>query len=164
DLHTAMEILTDSGTAPVLDGGSGLAPFLRKAARDDFGRALVFVPPVGGFWLERVRRVAADRAAMGAPLDCFVCVDGISDRKGEGPFRRLLFAPPQTTPVGWRRPDVPRGKLEEVMDSLSRAGARVFVVDRTTGTSTGAESLPRSVPKRWRFSSRPPAPAVEGAP
>lgn len=131
----AEELFARSGNAPLAQGGEGLATFLARAAsetgRGAAARAVVFVPPRPGAWLDRV--VAAARAARaqgGAPsgLEILVCTDGVVDPPPRSWWQRLLTAPP---PLDAAR--AAQRELSAVTTALGAAHVPVALVDRAAG-------------------------------
>lgn len=120
----ALELIVQSARTTPSESGAGLGPFLHNLEGNS-RRAVVFVPPVPGPWLERVLAVCGPQAAGGAQIDFVVCTDGIAS---PAPQRAgLLFRPLDTT----QRAADPEA-LGEVLRRLSGAGS-LKVLDRTTG-------------------------------
>ncbi len=125
----AVELLVRSAGTPVDAGGSGLQKFMAQAVPGGTARALVFVPPKDGPWLDRV--LTACRGAGPAPMEFIVCTDGVSPPRRRNPISRLFFSDPEPPPSA--NPPADPAELAVVMQKLGRAGARVVVVDRTQG-------------------------------
>lgn len=135
----AEELFAKSGNAELDRGGEGLSAFLARAAgesgRGAAARAVVFVPPRPGPWIERV--VAAARAARpsaGAPsnLEILVCTDGVATEPPRSWWSRLLTAPPPFDEARAAQRD-----LSAVTTALGAAHVPVSLVDRAAGKVFG---------------------------
>jgi uncharacterized protein (DUF58 family) len=120
DKAHAMRLILRSAACDSPHGGHGLGRFL-ATLDGPTRRAVVFVPPVPGPWIEQV--VACQRALGAGALDLVVCVDGIGK--------------PDSVQRWWTRRSPPREgacpeALAEVLRRLSGAG-RLAVLDRATG-------------------------------
>lgn len=136
----ALEALAKSKTAKPDEAGQGLAAFMRRAAKDGGGRAVVFVPAKPGPWLDGVIAAAKEipRDAGGhAPLEFVVCMDGVrgaknakkpSSRLAASRWARLALADPEEGPETVARED-----LQKVVSALGTLRAKVLVVDRQDG-------------------------------
>ncbi|MDW8363933.1 MAG: DUF58 domain-containing protein [Myxococcales bacterium] len=138
DRARALELLCKSGEVDEAAGGSGLADFLRKAAPGGTTRAVLFVPPRPGPWLERV--AAALRGAGRVAVDAVVCCDGIEAPPGKGLWRKLAYGRRRVGSGALGKP-VAAAELAAVVQALVAARARVIVVDRTEGRAYSQASL-----------------------
>ncbi len=128
----ALDVLARSGGARPEERGAGLGRFL-EATSSTGGRAMVFVPPRKGPWVERVLSAVRARArtASGAamPVELVVCTDGIVRSPRPGRLSRLAL---RATDRG----DAAVAHAEEVRALLRILGAarvRVVLVDRRAG-------------------------------
>ena len=137
--EAALEALAKSKTAAPDAAGQGLAEFMRRAAKNGGGRAVVFVPAKPGPWLDGVIRAAKEipRDAGGqAPLEFVVCMDGVRPSPGGGAqkkkaasrWARLALTDPDAGPD-----TVAREELQTVVRALGSLRAKVLVVDRRDG-------------------------------
>ncbi len=130
----AIEILARSARA---ENTGALAAFL---ARIDRGRtptrAVVFVPPRPGPWMQRV--IAASRADAGhrPPFDFVVCTDGVRRAR-----KRPLWARAAIDAGTDVDPGANAEELAEVVAALGATGARVLVVDRPGGRVFSSHEL-----------------------
>lgn len=131
---SADELFARSGNATPDQGGEGLAAFLARASAENgraSSRAVVFVPPRPGPWLERVIAAArAARPAGGAPpgMEILVCTDGVANEPPRPWWSRLLTAPPPFDAARAAQRD-----LSAVTTALSAAHVPVALVDRAAG-------------------------------
>lgn len=139
-VEAALDAIVRSASVPEAQGAAGLAAFLQVDG--PIGRkAIVFVPARPGPWVERV--VAASRiTGPTAPLDLVVCTDGVVTPRARW-LDRLLRTDPPLDPS----PAVPAsaGELRQVLRALTKANARVVVVDRQAGKVFGDAHLDRIV-------------------
>ncbi len=131
----AEELFARSGNAEVERGGEGLATFLARAAgesgRGSAARAVVFVPPRPGAWVERVVAAArAARTAAGAPsnLEILVCTDGVAAEAPRSWWQRVFTAPPPFDAARAAQRD-----LSAVTAALGAAHVPVALIDRAAG-------------------------------
>ena len=130
----AEELFARSGNCDVERGGEGLATFLARAAAENgrgSTRAVVFVPPRPGAWIDRV--IAAARAARpsaGSPsnLEILVCTDGVANEPPRSLWARLFTAPPPFDAARAAQRD-----LSAVTTALGAAHVPVALVDRAAG-------------------------------
>ena len=127
----ALDLIVRSGGAGSAGGGAGLQRFLNAVSGSGVRRAVVFVPPRPGPWLERVKSVALAGAAD--RMEFVVCTDGFSRQRRSG-LSRLLLRP------GEEDDRADSEALRDVLKSLSPAGS-VMVVDRAAGKVFPAEQL-----------------------
>lgn len=139
-VEAGIDLIVRSAAVPPEDGGAGLAGFLQTDG--PLGRkAIVFVPARPGPWIDRV--VAASRVGgPSAALDVIVCTDGVFHPRSRW-LDRLLRVDPPPDPS----PAVPASapELAAVLKALSRANARVTVVDRQAGKVFGEGHLQKLV-------------------
>lgn len=132
----ALDLLARSASCPPDQRGLGLGPFLKRASQGARSRAVVFVPPRPGPWIERVLSAVrthtgrASGSASPAPVEFVVCTDGVARDAPRGILARLVFAP-SGTPAPAR---TPARELAAVIRALGAARARVVVVDRLKGS------------------------------
>jgi hypothetical protein len=141
----ALELLARSGSTSQalrgaslgVEGASGLAAFLRRAAPGPATRALVFVPAFDGPW--RTQLLAAARSRSRSGLHVVVCTDGLDRTKTRSFVKRLAFGSP-------RHRDKPKlHEVEALVRALAQAGADVVLVDRARGrVYAGATVLARA--------------------
>lgn len=123
----ALDVVVRSGvTASAY--GEGLGPFLQ--ASRGMRRAMVFTPARPGPWLDSAVAACAQWANGEGVVDFVVCTDGVDRSAGPGRLGRALFSAAEAAP-GPKA--VTAKELDTVVKTLGRAGARVIVVDRTTG-------------------------------
>ena len=110
------------------EAGSGLASFVQLAEKEGPAAILVFVPAMMGTWMGAVQQVAKARPGrvrfvVGVDVD----VDVETDVQTESRWRRWLW-----------KPKVIRDTAKDfarVVDTLSKLGAELSVIDRVTGRS-----------------------------
>ena len=130
----ALEALARSATADPETSGAGLASFVKRAAADGAGRAIVFVPGRPGPWLDGVVKAAGQMAPDSTgrvPLEFVVCTDGVQ-RAARAPWLKkiaLREREEDATPEGL----VASEELARVVATLGKLRARVLVVDRRDG-------------------------------
>lgn len=136
----ALDLLARSASSSPEQQGAGLEPFLRRTSQGGAARAVVFVPGRPGPWLERVLLAIHARpsvgpagAALRAPVELVVGIDGLEPEPPRSFLRRLLYA--RAEPTGPTR--TPARDLAEVMSALTKTRARVTVVDRASGRVFG---------------------------
>jgi len=110
------------------EGGLGLERFLREADRFGSARAVLFVPPRPGPWIDRVVAVAARRPGG---VEAVVGTDGVLRRGLGGTLSRLLLR------AGRRGLSPTARELDEVLTRLARGRVAALLVDRTTGRVFG---------------------------
>ena len=93
-------------------------------------RAMVFTPARPGPWLDNALAACSLWADGEGVVDFVVCTDGVDRSPGPGRLGRALFTAAEVAP-GPKA--VTAKELDTVVKALGRAGARVIVVDRTTG-------------------------------
>jgi hypothetical protein len=121
----AMERIIRSAEVPMGEGARGLAAFFASTG-PDYRRAVLFVPPRPGPWLEGVK------AAMGGggippQLDFVICTDGIA-APAKTPLLAPLPTPDPTRPLCTAPQD-----LRKVLTELGKCSSTILVVDRRTG-------------------------------
>lgn len=132
----AMELILRSAQLGAEASGAGLQQFLDAPEVGASRRAMVFVPPRPGPWLDRVLATAA-----GGRVEYFVCVDGVQRRKRQllgGGLERLLLRPGKKPPehsTDW-------AALQSVLKTLGQSG-HVMIVDRALGAVYPASQLQR---------------------
>ncbi|MEZ4301859.1 MAG: DUF58 domain-containing protein [Polyangiaceae bacterium] len=130
----AEELFARSGNAPLDDGGKDLTAFLARAGSESgpgTARAVVFVPPRPGPWMERVISAArAQKASPGspAPMEILVCTDGVSKEPPRSWWSRIFTAPPPFDAARAAQRD-----LTAVTSALSAAHVPIALVDRAAG-------------------------------
>lgn len=122
----AMELIVQSAQTPTERGGEGLGRFL-SSLQGPSRRAVVFVPPVPGPWLERVLASCGPEHLGGAQLDFVVCTDGIASPAKRGAGWLLATEPAEDGPVS-----ADPVALGTVLRRLAGAG-RLMVLDRQSG-------------------------------
>ena len=132
----AEELFARSGNADPDRGGEALSAFLGRASAENGGRgtatrAVLFVPPRPGAWMERV--VAAARASRGqgggpGNLEILVCTDGVANEPPRSFWSRLFTAPPPFDAARAAQRD-----LSAVTAALGAAHVPVALVDRAAG-------------------------------
>lgn len=125
DAREALDLLTRSANSGEASGGSGLANFLARAARSGEQRAVVFVPPRRGPWLDRVLNAFDGRRGV---MEFVVCIDGASDKKERSGWRRWVLGAEHDAQAqdDW-------SEVLEVVRALQGPRARVLVIDRRKG-------------------------------
>lgn len=135
DPVAALHVLVASAATPPGGSGAGLQGFLDEVATGDVRRAVIFVPPRPGPWVERV--VAAARSTR-SRVDVLVCVDGVEPARRLRPSRLVLRAPrraPLEPPPASRRP------LQAVLAGLEGLPGELFLVDRVASVVHPASHL-----------------------
>lgn len=135
DQAKAEEAILSSGKARPEEGAADLAAFLDAASFGAGGRALVFVPGVPGPWMRKVVEATAGRFAE---LEFAVCVDGLKPPKPRSWLSRALLAGDDDAQQG-----IDTSALVEVVSALTRARARVTVLDREGGVVVPSDQLYR---------------------
>lgn len=137
--EAALEALAKSASTKREEGGRGLASFIKKAAKDASGRAVVFVPARPGPWLDGLLASTSElpRDAMGrVPVEFVVCTDGVAKKVGDGRFGRIVLEqkkdPEDTT--------IARDELNDVLTKLGKMRAKILVVDRRNGHVSQAQA------------------------
>jgi hypothetical protein len=130
----ALELLARSARAREEEAGDGLGTFLKRAPQGRVGRAVVFVPPRPGPWLDKVIAAALSEKKAGE-FEFVVGTDGIV-HPPRSFLGRLLY----------RRPELPDGvahidDVTEVVQRLTAARLRVMVVDRAAGAVYTADHM-----------------------
>jgi hypothetical protein len=127
----ALELLAQSGDAPLSAGGAGLRRFLETATPGSLGRALVFVPGRPGPWLDRVLATVGRERNL-PQVEFLVVTDGIEPARPTRIPRIALRDDQRLEPrdgVG----AVTAEELAEVCQRLAALRTRVTVLDRLTG-------------------------------
>lgn len=125
--EAAIDVVVRSGVANTTYG-AGLGPFL-EASRG-MRRAMVFTPARPGPWLDSALAACSTWADGEGVVDFVVCTDGVDRSAKPGRLSRALFA----APAAVAGPSaVTTAELDAVVKALGRSGARVIVVDRSTG-------------------------------
>ena len=97
------------------------------------GRAVVFLPPTPGPWLDRVAQSTADR---GGRIEFVICTDGIQRRPPATVWQRLMGQVPEieTDPrLPGALPPADADDLAEIVRRLGGARSKVLIVDRVAG-------------------------------
>jgi hypothetical protein len=113
-------------------GPTRLGAFLESGEVEEGAQCVVFAPALAGFWVAEVARLARRHPGR---LSCVLGADGVARPRRPPPaWRRLLFdePPPSGTPAE---------EIEEVAGELSRSGAPVLVLDRSSGRVSGPAAL-----------------------
>lgn len=134
-LPDALEVIVKSSLATPAESGAGLQRFLDDAAPGGARRAVVFVPPRPGPWVDRVAEAARGRTGGPLQLDFVVCVDGLTPPPRRGIVSKILLNPDADPGAA------DRTGLRSVLSSLGRVGANVIVVDRLAGQVLPAAHL-----------------------
>lgn len=135
DPATAQAFIVQSGTVHPDDGGADLARFLDTVRTQGAHRALVFVPPSPGPWLERALAAAAT-PGWGARVDFLVCLDGVRYARERLPAWAVTEDEVRPGEVV-----VDADVLAGVVRRLAAAGSLVRVVDRASGQVFDADAL-----------------------
>ncbi|MGE3453779.1 MAG: DUF58 domain-containing protein [Kofleriaceae bacterium] len=130
----ALDVLAKSARARLEDAGD-LRTFLGRVRSGATARAMVFVPARPGPWIERVAKVALTRGPA-SRVEFVVCTDGVGDR-----VRRSLWERAALAPAAGELGRAVHEDLMKVVDELSKTGANVIVVDRSTGRMVSARGL-----------------------
>jgi hypothetical protein len=125
----ALEAIVRSVEQRGAQAGSGLPGFVERVEQGGPASYVLFVPPHEGPWTAAVTRIARGRS-----LRIVVGVDGLLSTIAPTWWQRLLMAPERTTGVDPQ-------KLELLLAQLSKLGAHVSVLDRTSGRVLGAAHL-----------------------
>ena len=131
----AMNVIVRSAATDDTQSAGGLQRFLANAPGGT-RRAVVFVPPRPGPWLDRVVDAARGGPGSMVRLDVVVCIDGLRPAPRRGLAGRLLLGTPEVS-----GPGADRDELAQVLKALSTTGARVLVVDRIAGQVLPASHL-----------------------
>lgn len=128
----ALDVLSRSASTAPEQCGAGLGKFLDTLSRASGGRAIVFVPPRPGPWLDRVIAAVKGRGGGSAvsPVEFVVCADGIVRDEKRGRLARLAYGDERRAPGSTT---VAQEELQAVIRALAAARARVMVVDRRAG-------------------------------
>ena len=124
----AMDLIVRSAATAEINGGTGLSAFLHQAPHG-VRRAMVFVPPRPGPWLDNV--VKAAQVHGDKELEFLICTDGIERKQLLKPIYHALLRAPK--PAIGRNP-TGRAELASVVKALGRCSSKIMVVDRKTGT------------------------------
>ena len=122
--HMALDLIVRSGAMAPEDGGSGLQRFLNSVSETGARRAVVFVPPRPGPWLDRVKAIAA-QGGISERMSFVVCTDGFRKKK-RTTLSTILLKP------GQEDDQADSEGLRHVLRSLGGAG-NVMVIDRSAG-------------------------------
>jgi hypothetical protein len=126
DQREALDLLTRSATAGADAGGSGLANFLARSSAGGEQRAVVFVPPRRGPWLDRVLNAFDGRRGL---MEFVVCVDGAKqEQKRSRGLKKWMWG---EDPASAQHDDW--AEVLEVVKALRGPNARVLVIDRRNG-------------------------------
>jgi hypothetical protein len=108
------------------DGANGLGSFLTRVQRKGPAKVIVFAPPRGGIWMDRV--ISASKRTVGH-IKVVIGVDGITEATPRSRIATWI----------WRRPEQQGTELNELEDVLRRLGTQcdLVVVDRKTGKFLG---------------------------
>lgn len=123
----ALNAIVRSSRTAEEQAGAGLSRFLADAPGGT-RRAVVFVPPTPGPWLDKVVDAARAQIADTARLDFVVCIDGLAPPRRRGLAGRLLLADRPAVGTGADRED-----LIAVVTALASTRGKVMVVDRVAG-------------------------------
>ncbi|MDW8247657.1 MAG: DUF58 domain-containing protein, partial [Sandaracinaceae bacterium] len=105
------------------DGASRLISFLEEGERMGPASIVLFVPPQGGPWLERVTLALKTRSHRSRVV---IGVDGLRPAPPRPPRRRVFFLPKQN-------PVIPIEHLEKVLSTLQALRVETAIVDRLSG-------------------------------
>ncbi|MFT4975636.1 MAG: hypothetical protein ACI8S6_001523, partial [Myxococcota bacterium] len=134
----AIDLILRSAETTAATSGAGLQRFLDAPEVGAGRRAMVFVPPRPGPWLDRVRAVSSSSAKV----EYLVCVDGLRRRRPgvlSGGLGRLLLRPAE----GAEEADSDWQQLQSVLKALGQNGGQVMIVDRAAGAVYPATQLQR---------------------
>jgi hypothetical protein len=120
----ALDLIVRSADTPKTAGGGQLSAFLHGSS--NLRRALVFVPPIPGPWLDKVEAAARDHSDK--RLEVVICTDGIGDTRSGLVSKAMFRGKAQLGPT-----PTPPELLGAVIRRLSRCADRVLVVDRQAG-------------------------------
>lgn len=138
EARQAQELLMRSAAASEASA-EGLGAFLGRAQPGGVRRAVVFVPPRPGPWLDRAVQAAISQAPQGARVDFVVCADGFQlerPRLGRG----WLWERPAAEPG---RVSASVDEVSEVVRALGRCPGEVLLLDRVAGQVYPASYLGR---------------------
>lgn len=125
----ALEAIVRSSELRGDKAGAGLSGFIERVEQTGPASYVLFVPPHTGPWTAAVARMARGRT-----LRIVVGVDGLLNELKPAWWQRVLMVPSRVTGVD-------PVKLEQLIAELSRLGAHVSVLDRTSGRVLGAAHL-----------------------
>lgn len=130
----ALELLAQSAHAKREQGGAGLSAFLKEAAPGAMARAVVFVPPRPGPWLDRVAHAVRHESGGHASRVSFVVgIDGIDRSSEKGGLGRLyLSAPPRAERSDDESP-LSIATFSDLSEVVKKLGHNVLIVDRIRG-------------------------------
>jgi len=137
----ALEVLTQSARATEAQSGAGLGSFLDKASKGTVGRAVVFVPPKPGPWLDRVLKAIRGMSAHSAQIEFLVGTDGVRRPPSRSWWRRLLFGRKRLAAADEAARQADAEDLAAVVRKLGGTRLRVLVVDRPAGLVFGPSHL-----------------------
>lgn len=112
-----------------LGQGGGLTHFLAAASEDEPARAVLFVPAVGGAWVDTVSAAIARHPAHTSVV---LVADGVIDEPTKTPVaERVLRVPEDPDPSEENVANA--AEIGSIAKRLARAGAEVGAVNRVTG-------------------------------
>lgn len=121
----ALERIIRSADVPLGEGGRDLSTFFHSAG-SGYRRAVLFVPPRPGPWLEGVKG-AMGGGGMPTQLDFVVCTDGIAKKE-----RVSLLSLPKEVDPALPVTATPE-ELKKVLAELGNLATSILIVDRKTG-------------------------------
>lgn len=121
----ALDLIVRSAGAAAEEGAAGLRDFLQERHRGGVRRAMIFVPPRPGPWVDRVRALC--QSARGVRIDVLVCMDGATP-DGQTPWW-ADDAPDDRAPA-----QVTRSELRELVRLIGAPTGELLLVDRSAGT------------------------------
>jgi hypothetical protein len=128
----ALELLARSAHTEPEQSGAGLAAFLKEAAPGALARAVVFVPPTPGPWLDRVAQTVAGQARGTSRISFVVGVDGIDRASAESRLARLMRDAPVTAHREHESP-LTIATWSDLTQVVRKLGHDVLIVDRLRG-------------------------------
>ncbi len=129
----ALELLARSAHTPAEHAGVGLAAFLQDAAPGAMARAVVFVPPKPGPWLDRVAHIAGRQGRQTSRISFVVGVDGIDRSTAGGRLQRLMRESPETGVRRLHESPLSLATRSELTEIVNKLGHNVLIVDRVRG-------------------------------
>ncbi len=112
-----------------LGNGGGLVPFLAAASESEPARAVIFVPAIGGAWVEQV---AAAVARHPGHTSVVIVADGVLDGAKPRPVLDRIVRVPDDPDPSEENVATAEG-IASIALRLARAGAEVGALNRVTG-------------------------------
>lgn len=128
----ALELLARSAHTSAEQAGAGLAAFLQEAAPGALARAVVFVPPKPGPWLDRVAQTVRSEGRKTSRISFVVGVDGIDRKSVRGRLAGLVREMPQVGPRLHESP-LSIANWTDLTEIVGKLGHNVLIVDRIRG-------------------------------